>query len=201
MKIIDETGNKYGDWTVLKRVDIRGKGAMFKCKCSCGNIYNKLGSALRTGKTTQCFKCSNKEKILKFEIGSKHADWTILEFAGKIKNTYSWICECSCGAVETVPGSSISLKRSTSCRKCAHNKVQHRLYKNSPVYFIRSGDYVKIGTSTNIKKRFNTIKSLTPTPVELLETFDNMNEKTWHNIFAHRHHRGEWYLFENNACH
>ena len=37
-KLIDETGNTYGYWTVLERVDNIDGRAAWKCKCKCGTI-------------------------------------------------------------------------------------------------------------------------------------------------------------------
>ena len=67
---IDETGNIYGDLTVLEYVEINNK-MKWKCKCSCGNITYVKGSDLRTGNTKSCgckkgYKSYEAEKIEKF---------------------------------------------------------------------------------------------------------------------------------------
>ena len=54
-KIIDLTGQKFGEWTVLKKSTKRDKrGIFWTCQCSCGLIKDICGTDLRQGKTTKC---------------------------------------------------------------------------------------------------------------------------------------------------
>lgn len=66
-KFIDLTGQKFGHWTVLKRVPPetvktmypQNKGqAMFYCKCKCGEISIVLGTNLRKGLSHSCMSCA-----------------------------------------------------------------------------------------------------------------------------------------------
>lgn len=61
--IIEETGNRYGHWTVLGRAkNQRGKQFSFwTCKCDCGVVRDVNGSELRSGRSKSC-GCSAKEK-------------------------------------------------------------------------------------------------------------------------------------------
>jgi 5-methylcytosine-specific restriction endonuclease McrA len=54
-QVIDETGNRYGRLTVIKRAenDKRGR-ALWLCSCFCGNTAIVLGSSLRKGYTNSC---------------------------------------------------------------------------------------------------------------------------------------------------
>lgn len=54
-KCIDETGNKYGKLTVIKRAenDAYG-GARWQCLCECGNITTVRAQDLKRGKTKSC---------------------------------------------------------------------------------------------------------------------------------------------------
>lgn len=59
MKLIDLTGNKYGELTVIKRqgTHVRPSGAKFVtwlCKCSCGNEVVVFGYSLKSGATKSC---------------------------------------------------------------------------------------------------------------------------------------------------
>jgi 5-methylcytosine-specific restriction endonuclease McrA len=47
--LIDETGNRYGKLTVIKRMSSKGKRAAWLCKCDCGNEVIKRGDHLRDG--------------------------------------------------------------------------------------------------------------------------------------------------------
>jgi len=51
----DETGNKYGRLTVEKLYKLAGySGAVWLCKCDCGNEVAVLGTRLRSGNTRSC---------------------------------------------------------------------------------------------------------------------------------------------------
>jgi hypothetical protein len=57
MKIIDESGNVYGQLTVLDKTD-NPKVAEWQCLCSCGRYRSVLGNQLRRGLVTSCKKCT-----------------------------------------------------------------------------------------------------------------------------------------------
>ena len=57
-KGIDETGNIYGKWKVIEKVNNPKKnGALFRCRCECGHEQEILGKRLRAGETKQCTTC------------------------------------------------------------------------------------------------------------------------------------------------
>lgn len=51
---IDETGNKYGLLTVLKRDPTKTKNGFWICRCECGNIVSIWGNHLRKNHTQSC---------------------------------------------------------------------------------------------------------------------------------------------------
>lgn len=54
-KYKDETGKKHGMLTVLRYVKTDFyNGAIFECKCDCGNIVEVPGTRLRSGGRTSC---------------------------------------------------------------------------------------------------------------------------------------------------
>lgn len=58
-RLIDITGKKFGEWTVLHRSANKtyktGQAApMWKCKCSCGTEKDVFGASLRKGETRSC---------------------------------------------------------------------------------------------------------------------------------------------------
>ena len=73
-KAIDETGNRYGKLTVIKRVHPNGhhSGAYWLCECDCGGRIVALGGNLRSGNTTSC-GCKTRHSTVwgKFEA-KKH---------------------------------------------------------------------------------------------------------------------------------
>ena len=64
-KFLDLTGQKFNRLTVLKRVENKGRNAMWECECSCGNpIHTIVSSAnLKSGKVKSC-GCLNREKTI-----------------------------------------------------------------------------------------------------------------------------------------
>lgn len=50
----DETNNKYGKLTVLKRSDKKYGRPYWICQCECGNIVEVAGTNLRSGHTKSC---------------------------------------------------------------------------------------------------------------------------------------------------
>ncbi len=58
---IDILGKKFGRWTVLRRAgSSKFRGALWFCRCSCGNEGIKPGGELRRGNTTSC-GCRRRE--------------------------------------------------------------------------------------------------------------------------------------------
>jgi hypothetical protein len=68
-KIIDLTGQKYQRLTVIKFVELSKYGAIWECKCDCGNIKNVKSGDLRSGNTNSC-GCYMKDRIK--ETNTKH---------------------------------------------------------------------------------------------------------------------------------
>jgi len=59
-QLIDETGNQYGLWTVLKRApNYSDGGGKWLCKCACGTIKAVSGKALRQSRSASC-GCAKK---------------------------------------------------------------------------------------------------------------------------------------------
>ena len=114
-KVIDETGNKYGILTVLKRVpnDKHGK-AKWLCRCECGKEIEVLGSSLRKGNTKSCgCRVLAKEQE---EIGKKYGHLTVESFYGKTEAKKNlWLCKCDCGNTTIVPTGHL---RSGSVNSC-----------------------------------------------------------------------------------
>jgi hypothetical protein len=73
-KCIDETGHRYGRFTVLERFPVKNKSeAYWKCRCDCGVEVVVRGSNLRNGSSKSC-------GCLRAELNSKKmkAKWALL---------------------------------------------------------------------------------------------------------------------------
>jgi hypothetical protein len=73
--------------------------------------------------------------------------------------------------------------------------------KAGKIYFIRCGEFVKIGFATDVPTRFSGIKTSTPHELELLGTVpgDRSTERAFHERFKRHHHRGEWFHFADET--
>lgn len=55
---------RFGRWTVVGRAANRDKKAVWVCRCECGTEAEVQGGNLRSGKSTQCVICRNKQNSL-----------------------------------------------------------------------------------------------------------------------------------------
>lgn len=70
------------------------------------------------------------------------------------------------------------------------------------IYFIRSGDFIKIGFSKNTDYRMRHLQIANPHPLELVIEIegDKMIENYLHLILKREHHRGEWFHFNETVA-
>lgn len=123
-KFIDETGNKYGRLTVLKKADQRTSNGSVKwiCQCECGNLVEVAGDVLRRGLTVSC-GCFQKQKVVKDEIGHKYGKLTVLRRAPNRGHRAYWVCQCECGNIVEISGT--NLRRGQ--QGCGCNQIKNRI--------------------------------------------------------------------------
>ena len=117
-KLIDETGNVYGSWTVLKHV-CKSK---WLCQCKCGKQKIVQRYNLVSGKSISC-GCSRIKKLPK-EKKLGYVDITNQKF-GRLTALYpinvgknegiKWHCKCDCGNECDVRGVSLRRGDTMSC--------------------------------------------------------------------------------------
>lgn len=68
--------------------------------------------------------------------------------------------------------------------------------RNEVVYFLKAGQFVKIGYTNNLTKRLDQLKTGCPYPLVVAATIpgDYETEHKLHRQFAHLRHNGEWFL-------
>lgn len=85
--------------------------------------------------------------------------------------------------------------------------VDKLLYENTKkvsdgIYIMKCNEFYKIGMSSDIKKRLNSIQSSNPYPVSLefnKKTSNSLSiEKQLHEIYKHKNIRGEWFKLVDN---
>ena len=117
---IDETGNKYGEWTILEYIppekrDKPKSNLNYLAQCSCGNIRPIRSSDLKSGKSKSC-GCL-KHKKWNIEIGKTYGEITVLYQLKNCHGNYiqQYHCICSCGNEIDLPANSINKKKNCGC--------------------------------------------------------------------------------------
>lgn len=127
---IDLIGRTFGKLTVKGEADrgLRSK-IHWTCLCECGNEVDVAGSNLQSGASQTCGCSLNAEDL----SGKLFGNWTVLSMADRVEGKeIHWRCICSCGVAKLVAGSSLRLRRSTSCGCSA---TTHGL-SHAPTYHI-----------------------------------------------------------------
>lgn len=126
-KFIDETGNRYGNLTVLYRTPAeKGKPAKWHCVCDCGNEKDILGTMLRNGTTKSC-GCLQRRRAAESNIartggsilGQKFGRLLVLEEyllpQKNGKNQRFCKCKCDCGRIIETTASHLKSGHTQSC--------------------------------------------------------------------------------------
>jgi hypothetical protein len=73
----------------------------------------------------------------------------------------------------------------------------NKKYRVGCVYYIKCGDYTKIGYTFNLPERLRTLQIGNPTELIVVKTilcqFPHIRERTLHLKYQQYHVRGEWY--------
>lgn len=81
--------------------------------------------------------------------------------------------------------------------KTRRNVKGRKAYSNyTCVYFIRSGDLIKIGYTSDLQNRKSSLQTNNPTKIEILKTIPGGYEveQQLHHKFAHLNKQGEWFF-------
>lgn len=127
-KLIDETGNVYGQLTVLERANDISKG-YWKCQCNCGQVDFIPGSQLRNGKMTACADCRKKNKPPKkmHDLeGQKFNLLTVLEHVDTRNHDSIWKCQCECGNITYVFRDNLKRGHTKSCG-CINSQGNYKI--------------------------------------------------------------------------
>lgn len=118
-KLIDLTGQRFGNLTVIERYKDNTKDghAQWLCQCDCGKTAIYASNVLKRGKAISC-GC----KKIRDLTGQRFGKLIALEYAySKNKNRY-WKCQCDCGAITYVTTSSLVTGNTKSCG-CLHSET------------------------------------------------------------------------------
>lgn len=142
-KLKDETGNRYGRWTVLERVEnSKGNQARWLCHCDCGNEGVVAGSFLRRGDSKSC-GCLRRDQSGRHNFiditGQKFGHLIAVRRDGSSKKgEATWFCRCRCGNTSVVTGTHLRTGRVRTCG-CSHSLPVGEASFNSVVRRIKYG--------------------------------------------------------------
>lgn len=134
--------------------------------------------------------------------GMIYGERTVLNYSHKdpVSRNYYWNVVCSCGREDKVAGSRLKNGTANRCVECSGRENGRKgldtQAKNMSVYFVKCGNFVKVGASHNPKKRLKTISVFNPYDVELLKVDTSKTEKEWHDLLKEYHHKGEWFRYD-----
>ena len=112
-RLIDLTGQKFYEWTVIKKADPSPSGrTRWLCRCSCGKIGIVGAYDLKNGKHRSCGH--DRKHNIKNLANQVFGELTAIEYAGNGK----WKCKCSCGKEVIVSGYDLT---SGHTKSCGHN--------------------------------------------------------------------------------
>ena len=117
-RFIDETGNRFGRYVVIGRVENRGTNAAWLCQCDCGTEREVMGTTLRSGHTQSC-GCWQRERasLVRFVdlTGKQYGYLTVVRRIGSLRGQSLWLCQCRCGKETTVPAAPLKNGNTRSC--------------------------------------------------------------------------------------
>ena len=114
-KLVDLTGQKFNEWTVLEYAG----NSMWKCKCSCGKEKLVHGYDLKNNSSKSC---GHNTLGTNFEdlTGQQFNEWRVLSYTGNKK----WLCQCSCGVEKEVYTKHL---KSGASKSCGHSQVYNMI--------------------------------------------------------------------------
>lgn len=124
----DLTGQVFGDLTVVELLPERykGRGAVWRCRCSCGNERNVLTTPLKSGRVTHCgcknanMRSDRREDL----VGKTFGELTVIKQTDqRIRGYIAWECQCSCGKKCLASASSLLTGQKKSCGHLRHQGV------------------------------------------------------------------------------
>lgn len=123
--VVDLTGQRFGNLTVIKQVEVDKPGAYWLCRCDCGNEVIKRGNYLRQGLTHCCGRCvadvQKEQRIQTFkkhfgsQVGKRYGRLTVLDDEPVYLDTVYLRCKCDCGNTKLINGRSLIRGYLTTC--------------------------------------------------------------------------------------
>ena len=135
-KLIDLTGQRFGELVVLEKDQDRktSTGSYWKCQCNCGNIISVRSAHLRQGKIKSC-GCYRKKFLSQLKtdnlVGQRFGYLTVIEKSENRSNDnrIKWKCLCDCGKITEVLAKDLKRQHTLSCG-CKHFSAGELIINN-----------------------------------------------------------------------
>ncbi|WP_315787000.1 MULTISPECIES: hypothetical protein [unclassified Bradyrhizobium] len=117
-KAVALAGKTFGLLTVVEKVAWNDRGAIWFCRCSCGNHTTAPQSDLRSGGVKSCGclagsprQLSNYESL----VGHRFSYMVVASEDQRVTAGRRWLCECCCGNTKSISERDIIERRVHSC--------------------------------------------------------------------------------------
>lgn len=110
-----------------------------------------------------------------------------------------WDCQCSCGNKTQVKSSHLVSGGVKSCGCLAREESAIRIKQihnnGDDLYFIRCGEFVKIGRADDVQQRFRQLSASNPYDLTIIRILskEGYREKEMHQYFQDSRVKGEWF--------
>ena len=151
----DLGGQKFNSLTVIEKAN-NGK---WKCQCDCGDFTYVSTTNLKSGHVKHCQKCGYKISGLKRSLDLTGQQFGQLKVISRSENKNTkWICQCDCGNITEVEGTSLKqgLTQSCGCLKSkGEKKIIQLLLDNNILFEYQKTFDTCIFSNTKKRARFD----------------------------------------------
>lgn len=136
---VDLVGRQFGKLKVIERCPERyHKQVVYNCQCECKNTVTAYYIQLIKNRKTDCGCVPKKKRGRPYNLekdiylNKKFERWTVLDIVeqeGVAPSYLKWLCQCECGTIRLVTGTSIKNGTSKSCG-CLATESARRTIQN-----------------------------------------------------------------------
>lgn len=151
-------GKTFGQLLVIKRAEkkenLSSRCIRYTCQCSCGNILDVDGGALRSGHTKSC-GCSRKSSAPHTDLtNQRFGKLTALYIIDSIDGRKVWHCKCDCGNECNIDSHSLTDGHTKSCG-CLHSYKEIEIEQVLDSFNV---DYIKEYTFSDLRGKRNPLR-------------------------------------------
>ena len=130
-KVIDLTGQRFGQLTVIEKAKEKGRNTRWICKCDCGNECIVRADHLKSGNTKSC----GHDKM-KIDLTGQRFNY--LTVIGRVQESAKdgnarWLCQCDCGNTCIVRTDHLKSGNNKSCGCKGNRMIPGRQKRIEPI--------------------------------------------------------------------